>query len=156
MMSGYIGLPDKTLEAWRNQWMHTGDAFRADEDGNYYFVDRFKDVIRRRGENISSVEVEDAVCEHPDVLECAAVPVASQWTEEDVKVIVVRASGSALEAEALIAYLEPRMPRFMVPRYVEFADDLPKTPTQKVRKGELRDAGVTPGTWDREARRAGA
>jgi len=154
MMSGYVGLPEKTVETWRNQWMHTGDAFRADADGNYYFVDRFKDVIRRRGENISSVEVEDAVNEHPEVLECAAIPVPSEWTEEEVKVVVVRTPGSALGGRELVDYLLPRMPRFMVPRYVEFADDLPKTPTQKVRKAELRELGITDATWDRDAARA--
>jgi crotonobetaine/carnitine-CoA ligase len=150
MMSGYVGMPDKTVEAWRNQWIHTGDAFKVDGEGNYYFVDRFKDVIRRRGENISSVEVEAAVCEHPDVIECAAIPIASEWSEEEVKVVVVRREASELSAPQLVDYLAERIPRFMVPRYVEFAGELPKTPTQKVRKSELRELGVTDATWDRE------
>ncbi|MCZ4492727.1 MAG: putative crotonobetaine/carnitine-CoA ligase [Conexibacter sp.] len=154
MMSGYVGLPEKTVEAWRNQWMHTGDAFRVDAEGNYYFVDRFKDVIRRRGENISSVEVEEAVCDHPEIRECAAIPVPSEWTEEEVKVVVVRATGSTLTGQELVDFLLPRVPRFMVPRYVEFVGELPKTPTQKIRKAELRALGITDDTWDREASRA--
>lgn len=150
-MAGYLGMPEKTVETTRNQWLHTGDAFTVDDDGNYYFVDRIKDVIRRRGENISSVEVEDAIAAHPEVLECAAVPVDSEWTEEEVKVIVVRKAGSDLDAPALIEFVEPLLPRFMLPRYVEFADGLPKTPTQKVRKAELRALGLTAATWDRNA-----
>jgi crotonobetaine/carnitine-CoA ligase len=150
-MAGYLGMPEKTVETTRNQWLHTGDAFTVDEDGNYYFVDRIKDVIRRRGENISSVEVEDAIASHAEVLECAAVPVASEWTEEEVKVIVVRTAGSDLDAAALVEFVEPLLPRFMVPRYVEFAEALPKTPTQKVRKAELRELGITTATWDRNA-----
>jgi crotonobetaine/carnitine-CoA ligase len=153
MMAGYVGMPEKTVEAWRNGWLHTGDAFRADAEGNYYFIDRAKDVIRRRGENISSVEVEETVCKHPEVLECAAIPVPSQWTEEEVKIVVVRTAGAALTEPELAEYLAARMPRFMVPRYIEFTEELVKTPTQKVRKDGLRRAGVTDRTWDGEAAR---
>jgi carnitine-CoA ligase len=151
MMSGYIGMPEKTAECWRNQWLHTGDAFRRDAEGSYYFVDRLKDVIRRRGENVSSVEVETEVCTHPAVLECAAVPVVSEWTEEEIMVCVVRKPGASLTADELINHLRPRMPRFMLPRYVDFVTELPKTSTQKVQKTGLRERGLGADTWDRLA-----
>jgi crotonobetaine/carnitine-CoA ligase len=152
LSSGYFGMPDKTAEQWRNGWLHTGDAFRCDDEGNYYFVDRFKDAIRRRGENISSFEVEQCVAEHPDVLEAAAVAVPSEWGEDEVKVVVVLKEGSELSPRELFSSLEPRMPRFMLPRYIEFSAALPKTEaTLRVRKVELRAAGVTPQTWDSEA-----
>jgi crotonobetaine/carnitine-CoA ligase len=148
--AGYWRMPDKTAEAWRNGWFHTGDAMRYDEDGNYYFVDRIKDAIRRRGENISSFEVEAYVGEHPDVLECAAIAVPAEVTEDDVKVVVVRQPGSALAHEQLHEYLSARMPRFMLPRYIEFVDSLPKTPTLRVKKVELRADARNANTWDRD------
>lgn len=146
---GYVGLPEESLKAWRNGWFHTGDIFRVDADGNYYFVDRLKDAIRRRGENISSFEVEAIINRHPDVVESAAVAVPSDLGEDDVKVVVVRRSGSNLSEPALIEFLVPIMPRFMIPRYIEFVDTLPKTPTDRVQKALLRAAGITPQTWDR-------
>jgi crotonobetaine/carnitine-CoA ligase len=149
--AGYFGMPDATAAAWRNGWFHTGDAFRRDEHGNHFFVDRFKDAIRRRGENISSFEVEAHVNTHPEVVESAAVAVPSEWGEDEVKVVVVRSPGSDLSPEGLIAHLVPIMPRFMVPRYVEFVDSLPKTDaTHRVRKGELRREPLNSNTWDRE------
>ncbi|MQA81825.1 MAG: AMP-binding protein [Streptosporangiales bacterium] len=151
LMAGYYKEPEKTVEAWRNQWLHTGDGFRRDEDGNFYFVDRFKDVIRRRGENISSVEVELIVNQHDDVMESAAIPVTSDVGEEEVKVAVVLKPGRELAEEVLARFCTERMPRFMVPRYIEFVDSLPKTPTEKIRKAELRKLGITEHTWDREA-----
>ncbi|MQA81823.1 MAG: AMP-binding protein [Streptosporangiales bacterium] len=155
MMAGYLGMAEKTVEAWRNQWMHTGDAFRMDAAGNYYFLDRMKDAIRRRGENISSVELEASVCEHHAVLECAAVGVESEYEEEEeeVKVIVVPQSGVELAPADLVEFLTERVPRFMVPRYVEVVPELPRTPTAKIRKVELRKLGITERTWDREALR---
>jgi crotonobetaine/carnitine-CoA ligase len=147
---GYFRMPDATVRAWRNGWFHTGDCFRRDANGNYYFLDRIKDAIRRRGENISSFEVEGIVNSHPDVVETAAVAVPSDLVEDEVKVVVVRRPGSGLTEEALIRYLIPIMPRFMVPRYVEFVEALPKTPTDRVQKVKLRDEGITAGTWDRE------
>jgi crotonobetaine/carnitine-CoA ligase len=114
-------------------------------------VDRFKDVIRRRGENISSVEVELITNAHPDVLESAAVPVASELGEDDVKIVVMLKPGRRLAEEELLRHCIERMPRFMVPRYIELVDELPKTPTEKIRKADLRALGVTVGTWDREA-----
>jgi crotonobetaine/carnitine-CoA ligase len=137
--AGYLGQPAETAAAWRNGWFHTGDAFRADEDGLYYFVDRIKDAIRRRGENISSYEIEQEVLAHPDVAECAAIGVPSEMGEEDIKVFVVARPGSALTEEAVIAFVHSRSAGFMVPRFVEFIAELPRTEgTQKVRKSELR------------------
>jgi crotonobetaine/carnitine-CoA ligase len=147
---GYLDMPAATESAWQDGWFRTGDAFMYDDDGNWYFVDRLKDCLRRRGENISSFEVENAVNGHPDVLESAAVAVASEWGEQEVKILVVRHPGRTLGERELVEFLVPRMPRFMVPRYVEFVDELPKTPTGKVRKVELRDRGITSATWDRE------
>ncbi|HEX9834050.1 MAG TPA: hypothetical protein VGA66_13410 [Mycobacterium sp.] len=149
MNLGYVGLPEESMKAWRNGWFHTGDVFRVDADGNFYFVDRLKDAIRRRGENISSFEVEAIVNSHPDVVESAAVAVPSDLGEDDVKVVVVRRPGADIDETGLIEFLIPLMPRFMIPRYVEFVDTLPKTPTDRVQKALLRKAGITPRTWDR-------
>ncbi|MFV0533101.1 MAG: AMP-binding protein [Cumulibacter sp.] len=147
-MAGYWKRPEATVAAWGNQWLHTGDGFIRDDNDNYFFVDRKKDAIRRRGENISSFEVEAQVNEHPAVLECAAVAVASEHSEDEVKVVVVLHEPASLPAADLHAYLIERMPKFMVPRYIEFVDELPKTPTQKIRKVALRADGVTADTWD--------
>ncbi len=152
MNVGYYGMPDKTADAWRNGWFHTGDGFRVDDDGNYFFVDRLKDAIRRRGENISSFEVEGYVNDHPDVAETAALGVPSELGEDEVKVVVVRKPDSALTEQALIEFLIPKMPRFMVPRYVEFVDSLPKTEaTSRTQKVKLRSNALNDATWDREA-----
>jgi crotonobetaine/carnitine-CoA ligase len=152
--AGYHGKPEATAEAWRNGWFHTGDAFICDEDGNYYFFDRIKDAIRRRGENISSFEVEALVNEHPEVVECAAIAVPSEFSEDEVKVCVVCREGSDLAEAQLVEFLVPRMPKFMVPRYVELVDALPKTEgTMRTRKFELRAELVNDRTWDREAAR---
>jgi crotonobetaine/carnitine-CoA ligase len=149
---GYHGMPEATAAAWCNGWFHTGDAFRYDEEGNYYFVDRLKDAIRRRGENISSFEVEALVSQHPDVMESAAVAVPSEYLEDELKICVVLRDGSTVTHEELIAFLIPRMPRFMVPRYVEFVDALPKTEaTLRTQKVKLRDDPLNDRTWDREA-----
>ncbi|HXY91577.1 MAG TPA: AMP-binding protein [Acidimicrobiia bacterium] len=149
---GYYNKPEASAAAWQNGWFHTGDAFMADDDGNYYFVDRIKDAIRRRGENISSFEVEALVNQHPDVVECAAIAVPSEYLEDEVKVCVVLGDGAELSHAALIEFLVPRMPKFMVPRYVEFVTVLPKTEgTLRTRKFELRAAALNERTWDREA-----
>ena len=151
MNSGYNANPEATAEAWRNGWFHTGDAFRRDEDGYFYFVDRVKDAIRRRGENISSFEVEADVCSHPAVREAAAVAVPSEFSEDEVMVIVAPVPGQKLEARQLAEFLIDTMPYFMVPRYIRILDELPKTPSAKVMKADLRKEGVTSDTWDREA-----
>lgn len=151
LCQGYFDMPGKTAEAWRNGWFHTGDAFRVDEQGRFYFVDRIKDAIRRRGENISSFEVEALVNAHSGVVESAAIPVPSEWGEDEVKVCVVRADASLTEAQLILDLIET-MPAFMVPRYVEFTDSLPKTDaTQRVKKNLLRIDPLNSSTWDREA-----
>src|SRR5207253_1030198 len=126
--TGYHNQPEGTVAAWRNLWLHSGDAFRRDADDNYYFVDRIKDYIRRRGENISSFEVEREVNTFPAVLESAAVAVPSPHTEDDLKVEVVAKSGMTIDPEELREYLRGRVPKFMVPDIVEVLPELPKTP----------------------------
>ncbi|OJY35707.1 MAG: ATP-dependent acyl-CoA ligase [Rhizobiales bacterium 65-9] len=150
MNHGYLANVEATARAWRNGWFHTGDAFRTDADGNYFFVDRMKDAIRRRGENISSFEVETEVCAHPSVREAAAVAVPSEHGEDEVLVVVALQPHAALDPVELIEFLRPRMPHYMVPRFIRFAEDLPKTPTQKVQKHLLRAKGVTGSDFDRE------
>lgn len=151
MNSGYNANPEATAEAWRNGWFHTGDAFRRDEDGYFYFVDRVKDAIRRRGENISSFEVETDVCRHPAVREAAAIAVPSEYSEDEVMVVVAPVPGQAIDPRELAEFLIDTMPYFMVPRYIRLLDELPKTPSAKVMKTELRTEGITEDTWDREA-----
>jgi carnitine-CoA ligase len=136
--TGYHNNPEGTVGAWRNLWLHSGDAFRRDADDNYYFVDRIKDYIRRRGENISSFEVEREVNTFPAVLESAAVAVPSPHTEDDLKVAVVPKSGMTVDPEELREYLRARVPKFMVPDIVEVLPELPKTPTGKIQKHLLR------------------
>ncbi len=151
IFNGYWNHPEWTVVAWRNQWFHTGDILMRDEARNYYFVDRSKDAIRRRGENISSMEVENEINAHPDVLECAVIPVESAQTEQEVMAVVVLKPGQSVDPEDLVLFLEPRMVYFMVPRYVETIPELPKTPTGKIQKVPLWENGLTKDTWDREA-----
>lgn len=150
LMAGYWNHPEWTAQAWRNLWLHTGDSLMRDAAGNYHFVDRLKDAIRRKGENISSMEVELEILQHPAVLEAAVFPVPAEGGEDEVMAVVVAKPGERLEPEALIRFLAPRLPHFMVPRYLEFADGLPKTPTGKIQKYPLRERGTGPATWDRE------
>jgi len=154
IMKGYLNLPEKTLETWRNFWFHTGDLGKMDEDGYLYFIDRLKDAIRRRGENISSYTVESVVNNHPAVAESAAVAVPSEHGaggEDEVKIFVVLKPGATVTPLELHEYCVKNMPYFAVPRFIEFIDHLPKTPNEKVRKAELRKIGNTEKTWDREA-----
>lgn len=158
-MAGYAGLPERTLEAWRSFWFHTGDSGVMDAEGWVTFVDRTKDCIRRRGENISSFEVEAAVGRLDGVAEVVAyaVPAGEAGTEDEVMLAVVRdsgPSGATLDEAAVAAHADAVLPRFARPRYIEIVDSLPRTPTAKVRKGELRQRGVTTGTWDRDRVRA--
>jgi crotonobetaine/carnitine-CoA ligase len=149
--AGYFRDPELTAKAWRNGWFHTGDALKCDEDGNFYFVDRFKDCIRRRGENISSFEVEAYVTEHPSVLEAAAVGVPSDSGEEEVMIYITLEPGGEVQPGELAEYLVDAMPRFMVPRYIEIVEELPKTPaTGRIMKSELRKRPLGPRVWDRE------
>ena len=147
---GYHNHPEATARTWRNGWFHTGDAFRSDDNGDFYFVDRIKDAIRRRGENISSFEVETAVCEFPAVKEAAAVGVPSPFGEEEILIVVTPAPGRIVVPADLVRFLQQRLAHFMVPKYVRIIPELPKTPTQKVQKMVLRDAGITSDTWDRD------
>jgi crotonobetaine/carnitine-CoA ligase len=150
---GYWRNPEKTAESWRNQWLHTGDGFRTDEDGNYYFMDRLKDVIRRRGENISSYEVEAEVDCHPAVLESAAVAVPSPDGEDEIKLVLSLRPGAVLAPPDLHGFLRGRLPAYMVPGFIEIRhDELPKTPTGKIRKAALREEG-TARAWVYEQRR---
>ncbi|MFM7066247.1 MAG: AMP-binding protein [Gammaproteobacteria bacterium] len=151
MNHGYHKNAEATARAWRNGWFHTGDAFRRDAAGNYFFVDRMKDAIRRRGENISSFEVEVEVVAFPAIREAAAIAVPSELGEDEVMVVVAPAPGQSIDPAALLAFLRERLAYFMIPRYVRILPELPKTPTAKVLKAELRAQGVTPDTWDREA-----
>jgi crotonobetaine/carnitine-CoA ligase len=152
-MAGYQRMPEKSVEAWQNLWFHTGDAGRLDARGRLYFVDRIKDCIRRRGENISSFEIEQVIGAHPQVAESAVVAVKAtdQGGEDEIKACVVLKPGAALAPEALLDFCQERMPRFAVPRFVEFVDVLPKTATGKLQKENLRRAGRTSTAWDREA-----
>jgi crotonobetaine/carnitine-CoA ligase len=145
---GYLGMPEQTAAAWRNGWFHTGDAFKQDADGRFYFVDRIKDSIRRRGENVSSFEVEMEVVAHPDVAEAAAIAVPAGEEGDEIKVFVVPAPGRTVDPEDLIRFLIPRMARYMVPRYVEVLESLPKTATLRVQKVKLREFDSGQG-WDR-------
>jgi len=146
---GYLNAPEATAQAWRNGWFHTGDAFRCDQDGNYFFVDRMKDTIRRRGENISSFEVEVEVSAHPLVREVAAYAVTDSLGGDEVMVAICLKEGATLEWSDLLFFLSSRMAIFMVPRYLRLVQELPKTPTQKVQKLVLRSEGVTEDTFDR-------
>ncbi len=151
--SGYYGSPAATAEAFRNMWFHTGDRVWRDGDGYFFFLDRMKDAIRRRGENISAFDLESEVNRHPAVLESAAIGVPSELEDEDVKLAVVLRPGTHLDAEELIAHCVETLPRYMVPRYIEFLDELPRTPTDKVAKYRLRAQGlhgITATTWDRQ------
>lgn len=151
MMIGYYKMPEKTAEISGNLWFHTGDYAFKDEDGFLFFVDRKKDCIRRKGENISSFEVEQVVDQHPAVLESAAIAVKSEIEDEEVKIVVALKPGQSLSPEELITFCDKNMAFYMIPRYVEFCDKLPKTPTEKIEKHVLKDQGVNAKTWDRIA-----
>jgi crotonobetaine/carnitine-CoA ligase len=150
---GYIGMPDAPFTAYRNLWFHTGDAVRIDGGGYLTFVDRFDDRIRRRGENVPSVDVEVVLAAHPAVAEAAVVgvPADEEGGEDEIKAVLVAEPGARLDAAAVWEWCDERLPYFAVPRYVEIVDELPKTPTSKVRKNLLRAAGVGPATADRGA-----
>jgi crotonobetaine/carnitine-CoA ligase len=149
--TGYFAMPDKTAEAFRDGWFHTGDRTVRDRDGYFRFVDRLKDAIRRRGENISSFEVEQVLLSHPDVGQAAVFPVPSELAEDEVMAAIVRRPGSKLSESALCEFCRRRLARFAVPRFIAFVDTLPTTENGKVQKYKLRERGVVPGTWDREA-----
>ncbi|MCK9899873.1 AMP-binding protein [Frankia sp. Cpl3] len=151
MFEGYWGRPEVTVETSRNWWYHTGDIGRIDEDSYLYFVDRKADYLRRRGENIASFEVERILMSHGQLADVAVHAVPSKLTEDDVKVTTIRVAGSTLTEEELFRWCVEALPYFVLPRYIEFRDELPRSPVGRVLKRELRAEGVTGATWDVEA-----
>ncbi|MFI9168017.1 AMP-binding protein [Streptomyces lincolnensis] len=151
MFHGYHGMPEATAAAWRDGWFRTGDAVVREPGGDYFFVDRIKDAIRRRGENVSSAEVEAELLGHPAVAMAAAVAVPSEQAEDEILAALVLRPGVLFDPVELMDHLRVRMAHFMVPRYVRVLPDLPMTETGKVRKEALRAQGITPDTWDRAA-----
>lgn len=151
MIERYWGADEYTIRQFRNFWFHTGDRARRDADGFYWFLDRLTDSIRRRGENISSWEVEQALSAHPSLQEAAAYGVPSELGEQEVMAAVVPKPGLEVDPPALVAFLEDRLPHFAVPRYIRVVAELPKTHAQRIQKYVLRDEGVTADTWDGRA-----
>jgi len=149
-MTEYYKMPEETVKAFRNRWLHSGDMCRVDEEGWLYFVGRGKDTIRRRGENISCYELETILSACDGVPECASIPVPSSLGEDDVKVVVALREGKVLTYRDIMAYCEEKMPKFMVPRYIELVKALPKLPNEKVDKERLKRESLTPTTWDAE------
>lgn len=151
MFEEYWRRPEATMAVLRNLWFHTGDIGRFDADGWFWFVDRKKDYLRRRGENISSYELERTFRTHPDIADVAVHAVPSDLTEDDVKVTAVRRDGTRLTEEQLCRWCLDKLPYFAVPRYIEFRSELPRNATGKVLKQQLRDEGITGDTWDIES-----
>lgn len=156
VMSEYLGDAEATVQAWRDLWFHTGDLARRDDDGYFYFAGRHKDVIRRRGENISAIEIEAVIKTHPAVLEVAAFGVPSDLTEDEVMVTVAIREGCEMAPADLLDHCGRNLPRHMIPRYLEFVESLPKTPTEKVEKHVLAARGVTGSAFDAEQVRRGS
>jgi carnitine-CoA ligase len=148
---GYFGMPDKTVEAWRNLWFHTGDRVVREADGYVRFIDRVKDAIRRRGENVSAFEVEQVLLGHAAVANVAVFAVPSELAEDEIMATIVLHPGQQVRELDLVRYCEPRLPYFAVPRYLEFVADLPTTENGKVQKYKLRLRGISEQTWDRES-----
>ncbi len=148
MLMGYHKEPEKTLAQMRGLWWHTGDMGSMDSDGYFYFFDRTADRLRRRGENISSMEVEGVLAAYPGVQEAAAIAAPSDVGEDEVLAVLEVADPATFDFPALFTYCCAGMPRFMVPRYFRLVPSLPRTPTGKVRKTALRDEGITSDTWD--------
>jgi crotonobetaine/carnitine-CoA ligase len=146
--SGYWKQPEATVAAWRNLWLHTGDIGKLDENGYLYFVDRKKDYLRRRGENVSSFETETAILDHPQIADVAVHAVFSEMGEDDIKITCVLRQGEHVVPRDLHEWCKTHLPRFAMPRYIEFRDSLPRNPVGRVLKFQLRDEGITPDTWD--------
>ena len=149
--TGYFGMAEKTVEAWRNLWFHTGDRVSRDPSGNFRFIDRMKDAIRRRGENISSWEVEQVLLSHPAVSSCAVYAVPSELGEDEVMAALLPEAGAAIDPVEIMDFCSSRLAYFAVPRFLEVVGALPLTENGKIRKVALRQAGVTATAWDREA-----
>ncbi len=150
IMQGYHNKPQATLDAWRNLWFHTGDMLWRDTDGNYFYIDRKKERIRRRGENVSSSEVERGVSVHPAIAECVVIARAAGAGEDDIRLVAVLKNGAVLAPAELFSWLRERLPKFMLPRYIEFVNVLPRTGTNKVEKSRLVQQGLGAGAWDAE------
>lgn len=150
MFDGYYKSPEETMKCSANWWFHTGDLGKVDADGYYYFCGRKKESIRRGGENISPYEIEKEINEHPVVAESAAFGIADPIMGEEIKVALVLRPGQKVTPEEIIAWCEPRLPKFMIPRYIEFMESLPKSASEKVQKVALKERGLTPNTWDRQ------
>ena len=148
---GYWRDPTNTVNTWRNLWFHTGDYLKRDKEGWFYFVDRKKDAIRRRGENVSTFEVEQAVLAHPNVVDCAAYAVPSDFLEDEIAVAVVVSPGATRDPAEILKRAEPNLPYFALPRYVRYVDAIPRTANGKPQKRPLRDLGLKGDIWDREA-----
>jgi len=153
MMLEYHANPVATVAAWRNGWFHTGDLGFLDEQGYFFYVDRKKDAVRRRGEMISSAEVESVVATFPAVEQCAVYGVPSEFGEDELMVAVVTTDRERFDHSALLVHCQQRMAAFQVPRFIRIVDDLPRTATQRVEKYKLRAEGVTPDSWDAVASR---
>lgn len=154
MLQGYLNNPGAMADATRNLWWHTGDMLREDEDGYFYFVDRKKERIRRRGQNISSAEIESIANSHPEVVECAVVAHPADALEDEIRLVAVQSG--RLSPESFHEWLKARLPNFMVPRYIEFLSSLPRTGTGKIQKVQIVQHGLGTGAWDAQAAGRGA
>jgi len=150
MFDGYYKLPEETVRCSTNWWFHTGDLGKVDVDGYYYFCGRKKESIRRGGENITPYEIEREIDKHPAVAESAAFGITDAVMEEEIKVAIVLRRGQKVSADEIIAWCEARLPKFMIPRYIEFMGKLPKSASEKVQKLALKERGLSPKTWDRQ------
>lgn len=148
--AGYWNEPEQTVRAWRNLWFHTRDRVVSDDDGCLRFIDRMTDSIRRRGENISSWEVEQVLLTYPQIAEAAVVAVAAELGENDVLAVLVPSDGHSIDPREVVEYCTPRLAAFAIPRYVEVVHELPRTQVGRVQKFVLRQRGIGPQTWDRE------
>jgi crotonobetaine/carnitine-CoA ligase len=148
MFSGYYKMPEETLRDYRNLWFHTGDLGKVDSEGYFYFCGRKKESIRRGGENITPYEIEKVLTDHPAVAEAAAVGVPDPILGEEIKAYVVLREGRSVSPPELIETCQERLPKFMIPRYLEFVSSLPKTASEKVQKVSLKSRGIG-AAWDR-------
>jgi crotonobetaine/carnitine-CoA ligase len=146
MMTEYLDQPDATQHAFRNGWFHTGDLGYLDPDGYLFYVDRKKDALRRRGEMVSSWELETLITKYPGITECAVIGVPSEMTEDDILAAIV--TTTPINYPDLINYIQQRTAKFQIPRYIRTTDHLPRTATQRIEKFRLRQQGITPDTWD--------
>ena len=146
MMQGYLNQPQATVEAFRNLWFHTGDLMRQDEDGYFFYIDRSKERIRKRGENISSFDIEQIVAQHPEVQECVALPLPKD-NDDDIRLLAVLTPYARITESELYNWLESQLPKYMMPKYIEFFSELPHTPTNKVEKVKLIKQGLSDQAW---------